>query len=252
MRTLVLLGVVVGLAGVGLGFACGGDDDVCVANCMGRECGLEPNCGRESCGTCPADRPICNYGTGQCSAEPSTCGNGTCSASENCATCPADCGCPSGQTCDASGRCVTPGACTTNADCDAESICISNHCTLIWGREYTFTLTTGHLDTDGCFDPGCGAPDTIVVVWVDGAWYWESTEASDSFAPSWYESFNLTIYEATTMKVFLWDEDVWPDDNDPINETVDFTLAASWIKAGTIGPVPSDAPSYVSFTIMPR
>ncbi|MBN1770829.1 MAG: hypothetical protein JXB32_06205 [Deltaproteobacteria bacterium] len=278
--TTIVFGVVLG---------CDDGGDVCVADCTGRECGLEPNCGREMCGYCPPDRPICNYETGRCNAGPSTCGDGTCGAGENCATCPADCGCPagqvcsggvcvivtgcgdgscgagencatcpadcgcpSGQICDAGGVCRTPGACTINDDCDSVSICISGRCTLIWGRDYRFTITNGHMDTAGCFDPGCGAPDTIVVVWVDGTYLTETAEAVDTFEPVWNYSFDLRVYESTTMKVFLWDADVWPDSNDEIVETVDFNIGASWIKNGGFGPVPSDSTSYVNFGIAPR
>jgi hypothetical protein len=162
MRVFLILGMAV-MMSLGVAFACGGDDDTgCTPNCAGRECGWDPVCGTQSCGTCPTDRPNCNAATGLCSGGTCTpncagreCGMDPVCGTQSCGTCPTDrpncsaaSGVCSGTTCtpDCGGRecgmdpvCGTLpcGSCGTGETCSASGTCTptSDPCASYWTCE---------------------------------------------------------------------------------------------------------------------
>jgi hypothetical protein len=172
MRKIVSLVLVVVFSLAGLG-ACGDDDASCVPSCSGRECGWDPICGTQACGTCPMDRPTCSAATGLCSGVICTpnctgreCGNDGCDGT--CAP-----GCPAGQTCTAAGACLggTGDACSITGDCVTGLSCATNahwcarDCSTdadcagvgLGGRNTTNGFVNYCIDVDGTGVCGLGA-----------------------------------------------------------------------------------------------
>jgi hypothetical protein len=129
-----------------------GDDDGCVPDCEGRECGADPVCGR-SCGTCE-DGQVCNDLTATCcdpDCEGRVCGPDGCggSCSPGCAddeVCIAETGTCCAPSCedrmcgsDGCGRTCPPG-CADDEACDEE----------------TGTCCTPECGDRLCGDDGCG------------------------------------------------------------------------------------------------
>lgn len=220
---------------------------------------IEPCPRGTSCqeGECKPDEPECRDecqdGRVQCAGGGvQACGDFT---ADGCTEWSAPEPCSPGEVCDG-GECVPRGVggdCEAQEDCGADNICYFGTCTAAYGRLYTVMLNTAVVpgtNPDGeAWDPFGGAPDLLVVAETNGESY-QFTTVWDSFAPSWFETWDVVIRRGAAFSFALWDEDA--DDPD---------LAGSWafrdgmplavLQGGVFSGTSEDGRTSVDFSIWP-
>lgn len=126
-------------------------------------------------------------------------------------------------------------SCFTSSDCGAGLVCSSSvsQCVVANGHSYVVTLIGASVPTKdvtgAAWDSGGGAPDPKVYVKLNGSTVGSTSEDSDTFTPSWYESFVVTLRDGDTLTFSLYDIDALSDD---FIDSLQFSDWLSEVKAG--------------------
>jgi len=120
----------------------------------------------------------------------------------------------------------TSSECWDNTDCASNEICLNDACESAMGRQYTLTVGSGELtiagpNSDGNWDPGAGAPDGFVVIWIDGSQVLTTSTVTDSYTPGWYESVDQILTSSTEVGVEVYDYDPTSGDDWACGWTID-------------------------------
>jgi hypothetical protein len=121
--------------------------------------------------------------------------------------------------------------------CPGNQVCILDnglgqpgHCEGAFGRQYVvnvFKALVPERREDGeCWDIGCGAPDLLVEVFLDGVSVLKTSTVEDSFyAEGFVENASVLLTAYSKLDFVLYDEDLSSDDL-IINCTLDPVLAS--------------------------
>jgi hypothetical protein len=108
--------------------------------------------------------------------------------------------------------------------CPGNQVCILDnglgqpgHCEGAFGRQYTVNVgeaRTPERREDGeCWDVGCGAPDLLIEVFLDGVSVLKTSTAEDSFyAEGFREKASVVLTASSMLDFVLYDEDLSSDD----------------------------------------
>jgi C2 domain-containing protein len=112
----------------------------------------------------------------------------------------------------------TPGQANRCAtQCAGAQVCADGMCADAFPRLYTITIEQamlGQRNAQGnCWDdPGCGAPDPVVKVFVNSQKVGETHTHSDTYQATFNESFDVYLSVTDKLQVLLYDADLIADE----------------------------------------